>query len=197
MSERELRLGLPGDERRHTVDVPEGMPVPWDLSTVHKVVGKGHPRVDARAKVRGIVHGTSQSGQTVFVEPEEIVELNNQLKLAELEVLEEERRILGELTALVADELPRLRANLEILAALDLIDAGARLSFDLRGSAPELVERESLDLRHARHPLMVLAGRNCVPNDIVVGASPASTARRIASTVSRSGSTSSVPACRQ
>ncbi|MCA1664781.1 MAG: endonuclease MutS2, partial [Myxococcales bacterium] len=46
-------------------------------------------RVDARSQVRGIVHGTSQSGQTVFVEPEDLVDLNNRLKLAELEVSEE------------------------------------------------------------------------------------------------------------
>ena len=129
-------------------------------------------RVDARAKVRGIVHGTSQSGQTVFVEPEEIVELNNRLRLAELEVAEEERRILAELTLLVAEALPRIQVNLEVLAVLDLIDAGARLSSDLRAAPPELVpsgEAGAFDLRRARHPLMVLAERQCVPNDIVVG----------------------------
>jgi DNA mismatch repair protein MutS2 len=126
-------------------------------------------RVDARSRVRGIVHGTSQSGQTVFVEPEEIVELNNRLKLAELEVAEEERRILGELSAMVADALPRLRANLDILAHLDLVDAAAKLSSELRAAPPELVEEGAVDLRRARHPLMILSGRACVPNDILVG----------------------------
>ncbi|HEY7956811.1 MAG TPA: endonuclease MutS2, partial [Polyangia bacterium] len=143
-------------------------------------------RVDARAKVRGIVHGTSQSGQTVFVEPEEIVELNNRLKLAELEVAEEERRILAELSRLVEEALPRIHVNLEVLAVLDLLDAAARLSSDLRATAPELEESGPLDLRRARHPLMVLrsleasdssgAGdeprsteRACVPNDILLG----------------------------
>jgi len=125
-------------------------------------------RVDARSRVRGIVHGTSQSGQTVFVEPEELVELNNRLKLAELEVAEEERRILAELSQLVTEALPRLRANLEILSLLDLIDASARLSSDLRGTPPEIVEKGALDLRRARHPLMVLSQRECVANDIVL-----------------------------
>ncbi|MGZ3408217.1 MAG: endonuclease MutS2, partial [Polyangia bacterium] len=118
-------------------------------------------RVDARSQVRGIVHGTSQSGQTVFVEPEDLVDLNNRLKLAELEVAEEERRILAELSRLVEEQLPRIHTNLEVLAELDLIDAKARLSIDLRATAPELVpleaERATLDLRRARHPLMVLA----------------------------------------
>jgi DNA mismatch repair protein MutS2 len=126
-------------------------------------------RVDARAKVRGIVHGTSQSGQTVFVEPEEIVDLNNRLKLAELEVAEEERRILVELSHLVEEALPRIRVNLEVLAVLDLIDACARLALDLRATPPEIGDGTvGIDLRRARHPLIVLAGRECVPNDILV-----------------------------
>src|SRR5262249_10347049 len=61
----------------------------------------------ARGRMRGIVHGSSQSGQTVFVEPEAVVDLNNALKLAELEVAEEERRILGQLTSYVREEQPR------------------------------------------------------------------------------------------
>lgn len=126
-------------------------------------------RADARTRVKGIVHGSSGSGQTVFVEPEEIVDLNNRLKLAELEVADEERRILGELSLLVADAVRPLRVNLEILAELDCLDAAARLAIDLRASEPVLLGNNGpLDLRRARHPLMVLAGRACVPNDLHV-----------------------------
>ena len=135
-------------------------------------------RVDARSQVRGIVHGTSQSGQTVFVEPEDLVDLNNRLKLAELEVAEEERRILAELSRLVEEALPRIHTNLEVLAELDLIDAKARLAADLRATPPELMplddENATLDLRRARHPLMVLAEagkeqpRLIVPNDVLL-----------------------------
>lgn len=118
-------------------------------------------RVDARSQVRGIVHGTSQSGQTVFVEPEDLVDLNNRLKLAELEVAEEERRILAELSRLVEEALPSIHTNLDVLAELDLIDAKARLSIDMRATAPELQSLDepaaALDLRRARHPLMILA----------------------------------------
>src|SRR6185436_3408215 len=96
-------------------------------------------RVDARTRVKGIVHGISGSGQTVFVEPEEIVDLNNRLKLCELEVSEEERRVLGELTLLVADAVRPIRVNLEVLCELDLIDACARLSVDCRGTEPIVV----------------------------------------------------------
>ncbi len=125
-------------------------------------------RADARARVKGIVHGTSGSGQTVFVEPEEIVDLNNRLKLAELEVADEERRILGELTLLVKDASGQIRANLEVLTALDLLDGAARLSIDLGGREPTVAEDAAIDLRNARHPLMVLSGGACVPNDLVL-----------------------------
>ncbi len=128
-------------------------------------------RVDARTKVRGIVHGSSQSGQTVFVEPEGLVDLNNRLKLAEWEVLEEERRILAALSAEVESEMAAIQANLEVLAHLDLVDACARLAMDLRATAPDLAEAgEALDLRRARHPLIELSGKRCVPNDIIVAA---------------------------
>ncbi|MSP59927.1 MAG: endonuclease MutS2 [Myxococcales bacterium] len=127
-------------------------------------------RADARSRVKGIVHGTSGSGQTVFIEPEEIVDLNNRLKLAELEVVDEERRILGELTRLVTDALGPLRVNLEVMAALDLLDGAARLAIDLTARLPLIAEGEGarIDLRNARHPLMVLSGAACVPNDIVL-----------------------------
>ena len=61
-------------------------------------------RTDGKGFVRGIVHGTSQSGQTLFIEPEEIVDLNNRAKLAEAEVLDEERRILVRFSGWVAEE---------------------------------------------------------------------------------------------
>ena len=100
-------------------------------------------RVDARSQVRGIVHGTSQSGQTVFVEPEDLVDLNNRLKLAELEVAR--RRSGGSWPSCRGwsrIELPRIVTNLEVLAELDLIDAKARLAIELRATPPELMPLE-------------------------------------------------------
>src|SRR5262249_20008842 len=122
-------------------------------------------RADARSKVRGIVHGTSSSGQTVFVEPEAVVDLNNRLKIAESDVAEEERRILAELSGYVREELPAIRLGLEALEELDVLDGAARLADALGASAPTLGGDE-IWLRRARHPLMVLGGRACVPNDI-------------------------------
>jgi DNA mismatch repair protein MutS2 len=130
-------------------------------------------RVDAKSQVRGIVHGTSQSGQTLFVEPEEVVDLNNRLKLAELEVADEERRILLDLSTRVGEALPAIRDNLVILGELDFLAAAARLSADLKATPAEVGEG-GLDLRRARHPLLLLARRQqadaaeVVPNDIVL-----------------------------
>jgi len=133
-------------------------------------------RADARTRIRGIVHGTSSSGATVFVEPEEIIELNNKLKLAQLEVAEEERRILADLSQRVEQAVPRIVINLAELAYLDLLDAAALLSTALRASPVTLQAvgpaaeggPPRLDLRNARHPLMMLAGTEVVPNDIVL-----------------------------
>ncbi|MBI4508142.1 MAG: endonuclease MutS2 [Deltaproteobacteria bacterium] len=123
-------------------------------------------RAEARSRVKGIVHGTSQSGHTVFVEPEEIVDLNNRLALAESEVAEEENRILAELTGYVREEIPAIRAAIDAATHLDLVDGAARLADAQSASAPEIDDSGLLDLGQARHPLMVLAGRHCVPNDI-------------------------------
>lgn len=133
-------------------------------------------RADARTRIRGIVHGTSASGATVFVEPEEIIELNNKLKLAQLEVAEEERRILAELSQRVEHAAPRIVINLTELAYLDLLDAAAILATALRASPvalqPAAGEPDTaparIDLRNARHPLMALAGTEVVPNDVVL-----------------------------
>ncbi len=127
-------------------------------------------RADARGRVKGIVHGTSQSGHTVFVEPERVVELNNRLKMAESEVIEEERRILAELSGYVREEAPAIFALLDAAEALDLLDAAARLADAMNASAPEIDVVPGLLLKHARHPLMVLGGRPCVANDLVLAA---------------------------
>lgn len=127
-------------------------------------------KVESRGRVAGIVHGTSGSGQTVFIEPQELVELNNELKLAECEVADEERRIYAQLSAYIAEEVDALRAGADAATRLDEIDAAARLAADLGASTPVLEPGGPLSLSRARHPLMLLAGKPCVPNDIDLGA---------------------------
>jgi DNA mismatch repair protein MutS2 len=123
-------------------------------------------KADMRGKVPGIVHDVSASGATVFLEPRELVEVNNAIKVADLEVEREVRRILRELSAILSPEADRLSAALAVLAELDAISAKAALSYQLQASAPTLTDNGRINLTRARHPLLVLAKEQVVANDI-------------------------------
>ena len=127
-------------------------------------------RTDGKGFVHGIVHGTSQSGQTLFIEPEEIVELNNRAKLAEAEVLDEERRILVKFSGWVAEEADAFDAALAAGEHLDVVAAAAVMADDTISAEPLLDPAPRIALLHARHPLMLLAERRCVANDVTVAA---------------------------
>ena len=123
---------------------------------------------EMRAKIPGIVHDVSGSGATVFLEPRELVELNNSIKVAELEVEREVRRILQELSAEVAAQAPALLCGLEILATLDCIAAKAAFSHLIRAHPVAINDCGRIRLRQARHPLLVLAREQVVPNDVIL-----------------------------
>jgi len=127
-------------------------------------------RTDGKGFVRGIVHGTSQSGQTLFIEPEEIVDLNNRAKLAEAEVLDEERRILAKFSGWVAEEAGAFDAALAAAETLDVIASAAIIADDIVATEPIIDDAPRIGLLHARHPLMLLGERRCVANDVTVAA---------------------------
>ena len=123
-------------------------------------------RQESRGRVKGIVHGQSSSGATVFIEPEMVVEMNNRLR--ELRDREETEiiRILSEISSMVRAESRRLRIEQEALSHLDFIYARARASQDMEAAAPTLNDRGYLRLVRARHPL--LEGE-VVPLDVEIG----------------------------
>lgn len=125
-------------------------------------------RVSAKRQVDGIIHGYSQTGQTAYIEPQELIELNNQLRWTQNEVEQEERRILARLSGLVAEYGAQLIANSDTIAYLDLTHALGCFARDTRATVPRL--GNAIDLRAARHPLLYLklkkAGGVTVPNDI-------------------------------
>ncbi|MGD8861889.1 MAG: Smr/MutS family protein [Myxococcales bacterium] len=123
-------------------------------------------RRDAHERVHGIVHGTSQSGASVFVEPRPVVAHGNRLKMAQSELEREERRILSALSELVRERLPSLEGAVQALDRMDLRAASARLGVDTGAEVPELAEECGLSLVAARHPLLVLDGLQVVPNDV-------------------------------
>ena len=125
-------------------------------------------RADAKGAVRGIVHDASRSGTTLFIEPEAVVELNNKLKETELAVAREVFRVLRDLTARVAEEAPTLRADIELLARIDLAFARGHLSQQMQAVEPR-VERDGVfRLAQLRHPL--LDPDEAVANDLQLGA---------------------------
>jgi DNA mismatch repair protein MutS2 len=120
-----------------------------------------------RAEVPGIVHNASQTGQTLFVEPEALIGLGNDLAIAQSLVVEEERRILLELSDQVGREAERIVEGVLATAELDEAEACALLANDLGCEAPEVMPADGpLELRSVRHPLLALSGSPVVPNDV-------------------------------
>ena len=111
-------------------------------------------RSEHRRNVQGVVHGASATGQTVFVEPFETVEMNNQLvQLAEDEAAEI-FRILKELTERLRAMLGPLQAAAGTIAELDSVFARGRFARDFDACMPEFSEAEELKLEAARHPVL-------------------------------------------
>lgn len=127
-------------------------------------------RTDAHEKIPGIVHGTSGSGATVFVEPRAIVAQGNRLKMAEGELEREIARVLAILSARVGERLAVVRAAADALDRADLRSAAARLARDLAATVPVLEREPVMALSAARHPLLVLEGVEVVPNDLAIAA---------------------------
>jgi DNA mismatch repair protein MutS2 len=117
----------------------------------------------------GVVQDTSQSGQTVFVEPLFAVELNNQFAVSEAKAQEEVQRALAAMSDQAAAHRHAMAANLHSLATLDHILARARMGKSIGGIMPAFSEGE-MHLVQAHHPLLALDPHiQCVPMDIDIG----------------------------
>ena len=118
-----------------------------------------------KASLTGIVHGVSDSGQTTFIEPSLIVNLENEKYLLQLKEREEVNRILKELTNDCLRFEKELSLNNKIIGVLDVLSAKAKFSKVYRCSIPTISEKQSLNLINARHPL--LDQNVVVPNTFV------------------------------
>lgn len=123
-------------------------------------------KTDMQGKIPGIVHDVSGSGATVFLEPRELVDLNNSIKVVDLEVEREVRRILRELSAMIAPHTSELAGTVALLGQLDAISAKAGLSQRLQAAPPRLNDEGRIVLKQARHPFLVLTKEQVVPNDL-------------------------------
>ncbi|NLB78820.1 MAG: endonuclease MutS2 [Clostridiaceae bacterium] len=120
-----------------------------------------------KSQVPGLIHDMSSSGATVFVEPITIVEANNEIKTLLIKEQREIERILEELSAKVAEIRVELGINVEILSRLDFMFAKAKLSRDMNGIRPHLLNKRQIKIKQGRHPL--LEKHSVVPIDIELG----------------------------
>jgi DNA mismatch repair protein MutS2 len=112
-------------------------------------------RAEAKSKVPGIVHDTSATGQTIWIEPLEVVELGNAAREAEASVQGEEARILATLSALVGGEAAPLRGTVALLADIDLARATADVAAEADWNFAATRTDDHLTLLRARHPLLL------------------------------------------
>lgn len=120
-----------------------------------------------RAEVAGMVHDTSASGSTVFIEPASVVEANNEIKVLESKERDEIERILAELSAEAGAFYDSIKISYESAVALNLIFSKANLAYQMKASKPILNAFGEVELKKARHPL--IPAQKVVPVDIRLG----------------------------
>ncbi len=123
-------------------------------------------RAEFKSRVEGIVHDSSGTGQTLFIEPASIVPLNNQLKIARLQVVQEKIKILQSLALQTREYREQLETNLQTLVTLDLIFAKARLAKTMSAVKCPMNNDSIMELKEARNPELVLDGEWVIPNTI-------------------------------
>jgi DNA mismatch repair protein MutS2 len=150
---RQIQESLRGYLRR----LAEGGAVQDELITIRGERFVIPVKTEQKRRVQGVVHGTSSSGQTVFVEPLETIEQNNELVRLLEEELVEIHRILLEMTRRIGEQSPSISAAVDVLAELELQFAKARFAEDYDCVAVKLLDDSAecaLSLRNARHPVL-------------------------------------------
>ena len=125
-------------------------------------------RSDSHERFVGIVHGTSATGHTLFMEPRTVIALGNSLKVIDADIEREERAVYASLSAAIGALIDETAAAEQALSHAELRAACARLTEDLGLAFPTVVDELVMDLIGARHPLLVLDGVNVVPADVRV-----------------------------
>lgn len=124
-------------------------------------------KVEFKSEIQGIVHDTSSSGATLFVEPMPVVEANNELRVLMSQEREEIERILTELSVKVSEFHEQIRNSFNILVDLNLIFAKASLAYKMRATVPQIDMSGHILLKNARHPL--IDRKKVVPISVSLG----------------------------
>jgi DNA mismatch repair protein MutS2 len=125
-------------------------------------------KAEHRGKIKGIVHDTSATGSTIYVEPEDVLNAANSARQLEGQEREEEKRILTLLSRRVAHIAEATSGALTFLGQLDLVFGKARLAAEMKANKPERVAGYRIEIRGGRHPL--LDTKSVVPIDIDLSA---------------------------
>ncbi|MBP5644130.1 MAG: endonuclease MutS2, partial [Bacteroidales bacterium] len=164
------------DHRMHKILV-EAKNAGWTDSTAEMTIRDGRPVIPVRAadkrELRGFIHDESATGQTVYIEPAEIFETNNEIKELEYAERREINKILLAFTKILRPEIPSLIMAWRLLGLLDFIRAKALLSHEYGCVIPEVIDEPMFDWIEARHPLLEEKlkgqGKKITPLDLKLG----------------------------
>jgi len=175
---QEIRQKQNGIHRRIKQLLGESKSAGWTDSDVEVTVRNGRMVIPVRAadkrKLRGFIHDESSTGQTVYIEPAEIVETNNEIRELEYAERREIHRLLLAFTNLMRPHLPMLLLAWQMLGHLDFAHARALLARKIGGVRPQLENKPLMNWYQARHPLLELTligqGKKIVPLDMQLDA---------------------------
>lgn len=122
---------------------------------------------ECRGNVAGLVHDTSASGSTVFIEPMGVVQANNDIRVLESKEKAEIERILYELSATCGTHADEIIESYNFTVELNIIFSKAQLAYKMKASVPKMNDKGIIDLKQARHPL--IPEKSVVPTDITLG----------------------------
>jgi DNA mismatch repair protein MutS2 len=128
-------------------------------------------KTEFKHRVPGFIHSSSASGATVFIEPTETLELNNEIRTLQFAEQREIERILHGLSVQVAEARTELIGTIEILGDVDFVQSKAKFSIEIIGIEPAISAHGPIKLVQARHPLLMLRNKreSVVPLDIEAG----------------------------
>ncbi len=124
-------------------------------------------KAEHKGQISGIVHDTSATGSTIFIEPMSVVETNNEIRVLKIKEQEEIDRILAELSAEAGSFVGGVTASFNALTELDLIFAKSKLAFKMKAAMPKINQKGYTYLKNARHPL--ISYKTVVPITVSLG----------------------------
>jgi len=123
----------------------------------------------AKGKISGITHDVSATNKTAYIEPSQLVAMNNKIRELKVKIRDEVIKILTELTRQIKKNYESFKLNERVLAELDMHFAKARYAIKIQAVEPELTREKILELNGIKHPLLISRVPNIVTNDFSLG----------------------------